>query len=199
MGKEKYQKKIRELFNKSPVVSFDSIKRITKRNKDSQYSKQLIRNLMLKGKVKKLTKGFYTLYEDPSLNVFCFQPAYLGLQDALSMDNLWEQETIPIIITSRKIRPGLRKTAIGNIMIRRINKKYLFGYEYKKSGEIYFPYSDTEKTFIDMIYFRQRIDKEVLENIKKAIDKQKLDQYLKKYPDKFRKKSKVLLKAKFKS
>ena len=172
MGKEKYQKQIIELFRKSPVVSFNSIERIKKEKKNiKQYTKQLVRNLLLKGKIKRITKGYYSVYEDPLLNVLCFQPSYLGLQDALSFHGLWEQETIPIIISSKKIRQGLRKTSLGNILIRRIDKKYLFGIEYKKQGNFYVPYSDIEKTFIDLIYFNEKPNKEVLNNIRKSIDK----------------------------
>ena len=100
MGKEKYQDKIINLFEKSPVVDYSSIKRIIN---NPEYAKQLIRNLVLKKKIKKLTKGFYTKHDEPSLIVFCFKPSYLGLQDSLSMHNLWEQETIPVVITSKKI------------------------------------------------------------------------------------------------
>jgi len=190
MGKEKYQKKIEELFKKSSIVSFNSIERIVKSQKNiKQYSKFLVRNLLLKEKIKPMAKGYYSIYDEPSLNIFCFEPAYLGLQDALSTYNLWEQETIPIIITSRKIRPGLRKTRLGNILLKRINKKYLFGIEYQKSGDFYLPYSDIEKTFIDLIYFKIKIDKEILVNLKKVIDIKKLRSYLQKYPKQFKEKA----------
>ena len=134
MGKEKYQTKVAELFTKSPVVSFDSIERmVTQRKQTTQYTKQFIRNLLLKGKIYRLAKGCYSKSDDPSLSVFCFHPSYLGLQDSLGIHNVWEQETIPIIITSKKVRPGLRKTPSGNILIKRIDKKYMFGISYKKS------------------------------------------------------------------
>jgi len=141
MGKQKYLKKVDELFKKSLIVKYSSIKRILK---NREYAKQLVRNMILKGKIKKLTKGCYSLYDDPQLLVFCFKPAYLGLQDALSFHNLWEQETIPVIITSRKIRPGIRSVNGTNVLIRRLNKNYMFGFDYVKQGEIYFPYSDIE-------------------------------------------------------
>ena len=196
MGKEKYLKQIENLFEKSPVVDFSSIERIIKSKKNiKQYTKQLIRNLVLKNKIKRLSKGYYTKHDESGLAVFCFKPAYLGLQDALSFHNLWEQETIPVIITAKKVRQGGRKIfENANILIRRIDKKYFFGFEYLKSGDFYFPYSDVEKTFIDMIYFRQSIDEEVLKNIKKKIDKKKLERYLKKYPEKFRKRVEGILK-----
>src|SRR3989344_3377756 len=131
MGKEKYQKDIEELFKKSPVVSFSSVARIIRgKKKTRQYQKQIIRNLLLKGKIKKLSKGYYTMFDEPSLIVFCFKPSYLGLQNALSFHNIWEQETIPVIITARKVRQGIRQVIGMNVLIRRIEKKYLFGFDY---------------------------------------------------------------------
>lgn len=188
MGKEKYQKEIEALFERSPVVGFDSIERIIKSKKNvKQYAKQLTRNLLKKGKIKSLAKGYYTSHDESSLAVFCFKPAYLGLQDALSFHELWEQETIPIIITSRKVRQGIRKILGMNVLIRRIDKKYLFGFEYQKQGNFFLPYSDIEKTFIDMVYFNEKISGEAKKNILKRIDRKKLNSYLKKYPQKFRK------------
>lgn len=189
MGKEIYQKKIEELFKKSPVVSFKSIERIVKNQREiKQYSKQLVRNLLIKGEINPLAKGYYTRHDEPALNIFCFEPAYLGLQDSLSIHNLWEQETIPVIITYKKVRPGLRKTKLGNILVRRIDKKYLFGVEYKKAGDFYLPYSDIEKTFIDLVYFKNNIGNEILVNLKKTINLKKLKSYLQKYPKRFREK-----------
>lgn len=193
MGKEKYQRKIEEIFRKSPVVSLDSIKRIiNEKKKIKQYTKQLIRNLLLSGKIKRLSKGFYTSREDPSLIVFCFKQSYLGLQDSLSKHGLWEQETIPVIISSNKIRQGIRNINGSNVLIKRIDKKYFFGTEYMGEGEIYLPYSNIEKTLIDMVYFRQKLSEEALSNLKKSVNKKKLISYLNKYKYPRRIKSAVL-------
>lgn len=183
MGKEKHLKKIEELFKKSPVINFASIERVVKQaGKIEQYSKQLVRNLILKGKIRRLTKSFYTIHEDPSLAVFCFKPAYLGLQDALSFHNLWEQETIPVIITARKVRTGIRKVFGVNVLIKRLDKKYFFGFNYYKHENFYLPYSDIEKTLIDLVYFKEKPNKEVTRNIIKKINTKKLNSYLKVYP-----------------
>lgn len=191
MGKEKYLKHIETLFSKSPVVSYASIERVINyKKKTKAYVKRFINELLKKGKIKRLTKGYYTISDNSSLMVFCFQPAYLGLQDALSFYNLWEQETIPVIITTKKIRQGIRKVLGNNVLIRRIEKKYLFGIEYYQEEKIAFPYSDIEKTFIDMIYFNEKINKETLEEFKKRLNKKKLNLYLKKYSKKI--KTKVL-------
>ncbi len=185
MGKIKYISEIREFFKESPVVSINSLKKfINKKNKDYVYL--IINNLLKKKEIRKITKGFYTTHEDPSLIVFCFKPSYLGLQDALSIHNLWEQETNPVVITSKKIRQGVRKVFENNVVIRRIAGKYIFGIEYIKQGDFYYPYSDIEKTFIDMIYFNQKLDKETLNNFKKIINKEKLKKYIKLYPKKYK-------------
>lgn len=181
MGKQIHLEKVKELFDKSPVVEFKSIERIIGKSKNSNYAKLLIHNLIKKGKIKKIGKGFYTKHNEISLAVFSFKPAYLGLQSALSHHRIWEQETIPVIITTKKARRGIRSIIGGNILVRNIDKKYFFGVEYVKEGDFYLPYSDLEKTLIDMVLFNQKIDKEVLKKIKRKINKQKLKSYLKRY------------------
>jgi len=189
MGKVKYMRDVEEFFKKSPVVDYGSIERMIRdRKKVKGYVKQLVRNLMLNGKVKRLTKGYYTIHEETPLIVFCFKPSYLGLQDAMSLHGIWEQETVPIVLTTRKVRTGIRKVMGMNVLIRRIDSKYFFGFDYYKSGDFYFPYSDIEKTLIDMVYFRGHMDKEVVREFKKKIDRKKLNGYLKVYPKKFREK-----------
>lgn len=184
MGKQIYLDKIKELFNKSPVVDFKSIERIVQvKNKNkSNYAKLLVSNLIKQGKIKTIGKGYYTLHSESSLAVFSFSPAYLGLQCALSRLEIWGQETIPVIITAKKVRRGIRTIGGANVFIRNIDKKYFFGWEFIKEGNFYLPYSDLEKTLIDMVVFNQKLDAETIKNIKLKIDKQKLKKYLKKYP-----------------
>jgi len=183
MGKQKYQEKIKRLFKKSPVVSYNSINRVVNtRTNSKQYTKQFVRNLILKNQIKRLVKGFYTVHNDPSLAVFCFKPAYLGLQDALSIHNLWEQETVPVIVTTRKVRTGIREINGSNVLVRKIDKKYFFGIEHIRQGDFYFPVSDIEKTFIDLIYFKQSLDIEIIRDFKEKVDRKRLNSYLKYYP-----------------
>ena len=186
MGKQIHLEKIEVLFGKSPVVDFKSVERVMGQGKNNNYAKLLIHNLIKKGKIRKIGKGVYTKYNDLSLAVFSFKPAYLGLQSALSRHGIWEQETIPIIITTKKVRRGIRSLMGGNIFLRNIDRKYFFGLEYVEEGNFYFPYSDLEKTFIDMVVFNQKIDKEVLKKITNKVNKTKLLNYLKKYPLKIR-------------
>ncbi len=193
MGKIKYLGEIRDFFKKSPVVDIGSLKRFIKK-KNKEYIYLIINNLLKKKEIKKITKGFYSVHEDPSLIVFCFKPSYLGLQNAMSFHNLWEQETAPIIVTTKNVRKGIRNVFDRNVLIRKIDKKYIFGFEYYKDGDFYLPYSDIEKTFIDIVYFKQPIDDEVINEFRKKINKKKLKDYLKRYPERFRKKVKIILK-----
>jgi predicted transcriptional regulator of viral defense system len=189
MGKTVHKKDVMALFHKSPILDSKSIYRIVgeKSQGKTDYARQLIKNLIDSGKIRKITKGFYSIHEDPSLAVYALKPAYLGLQDALSHHNLWEQETIPVIITTKRVRQGIRKIGETNILVRKIDKKYMFGFETTKQGEIYLPISDIEKTTIDMIYFREKIEKQTLDEIKTKINQKKLITYLKFYPQKIQK------------
>lgn len=194
MGKQKYLFKIRELFDKSPVVSFDSIQRIIQEKKKTNYSKLFIRNLLEKGEIKRLSKGFYTKHNEAVLSVFYFRPSYLGMQSALSFYNLWDQETIPVIITTRKVRSGIRKVMGTNILVRRINRKYLFGFDLVQEGSFYLPFSDIEKTFIDLVVFNEKISPDLLKNFRKVLNIKKLNSYLSRYPIPVRKKVLKILK-----
>ena len=182
MGKQIYLDKIEAIFDKSPLVDFKSVERVIGKAKNSNYAKLLVHNLVKKGKIKKIGKGVYTKHNEISLAVFSFKPAYLGLQSALSHYKIWEQETIPVIITTKKVRRGIRSLMDRNVLLRNIDKKYFFGVEYLEEGNFFLPYSDLEKTFIDMVFYNQKIDEEYLKKIRKKIDKQKLINYLKKYP-----------------
>ena len=187
MGKEKYLRDVEALFSKSPVVSYSSIEKVgMHRKKGKEYVKRLIHYLTVSGRIKRLAKGHYTVLDDVSLAVFCFKPAYFGLQDALSYHNLWEQESIPVIITSRKVRPGVRTVLGKNVMVRRILRKYFFGVEYSLQGKIALPYTDVEKTFIDMVYFREKLSGELLAAFMERLNRKKLKAYLKLYSQRFR-------------
>ena len=187
MGKSKHIKQILELFDKSPVVDLRSIERIIGvKKQDNNYAKLLVSNLVIQGKIKKIIKGKYSKYDDHSLSVMCFNPAYLGLQSALSFHGLWDQASVPVIITSVKVRSGTRDIFGSNVMIRRTDKKFMFGFEYVLDGDFYLPYSGIEKTFIDMVVFKQNMSDDVLMNFRKRINKKKLVKYLTAYSKKTR-------------
>ena len=188
MGKEKYIKAALDFFGKTPVASTKDIRLIVnKTGIKKSYLHLFIHNLVKTGKIKRITKGFYTIHEDPMVAVFCFRPAYIGLQDSLSIHDLWEQESNTVIITGRKVRNGIRNILGSNVVLRRIKPKYVFGYELVQYGNFYVPVSDVEKTLIDFVYFKEPLDEAVLDAIKEKISIKKLGRYLKFYPKRIKK------------
>lgn len=156
------------------------------------YAHLLMSYLVRRGEAKRITRGFYTVHEDPSLLVYCFKPAYLGLQDAMSVHGLWEQETVPVVVTCRRVRTGLRSVMGQNAVVRRISRRYFFGYDYVERGGLHLPVSDVEKTLIDLVYFREA-GPEAVEGFRGRVDRGKLEAYLRRYPERLRRRVRELL------
>ncbi len=182
MGAVKHKDIIRNFFRRTPVADISSLKR--RINVKSNYVSLMLNQMVKKKEVYRLTRGFYSLHNDPTLAVFCFKPAYLGLQEALSIHNLWEQETNTIVLTTKTVREGIRNIAGNKVILKRLPKKLFFGVEYRQYGDFYLPVSDIEKTLLDLIYFQQPIDKELLQKFKENINLKKLKQYLSYYDQK---------------
>ncbi|MGC8981475.1 MAG: type IV toxin-antitoxin system AbiEi family antitoxin domain-containing protein [Minisyncoccia bacterium] len=192
MQKNKHIQKIREFIQKTPVFTSRDIQRIVK---EKNYAYLILNKLTKQKEIFRITKSFYSKFDDPILSVFCFKPAYLGLYEALSLYNFWEQETNVVIITTKKVRQGIRKILDSNVIIKRLKSKYFFGFDYLKYYNLYLPVSDLEKTLIDFIYFKETLPSSLLQNFKSKIDSKKLQDYLQKYPKNFQKifKSKIKL------
>lgn len=192
MGAVKHKDIIRNFFRQTPVVNINSLKR--RINGKSNYASLMLNQMVKKKEVYRLTRGFYSLHNDPTLAVFCFKPAYLGLQEALSIHNLWEQETNTVILTTKTVREGIRNIAGNKVILKRLPKKLFFGVEYKQYGDFYLPVSDIEKTLLDLIYFQQPIDKELVQKFKENINLKKLKQDLSHYDQKTKDKIKQIIK-----
>ncbi len=151
----------------------------------NEYLQKLIHNLLKKKEIIRITRGKYTFAKDIMVSGFSYSPFYYGLQEALSFRNLWEQETNPVIITTKKVRSGVKSSFDGgNIVLHRITRKYFFGFDFIDYYNIQVPVSDIEKTLIDFIYYKEEssLSKEVIKDIKEKIDKKKLNEYLTAYP-----------------
>ena len=180
MGKVKYLKDFRNHFKSRSYFSIKEAELFLKQyGADKAYSRLMLHQMEKKGEIKRLKKGYYSFEEDLDSIGFLFEPFYYGLQDALSLQGLWEQETNPVIITTRKVRTGLRSFLGRNVLVRHIKKSMFFGYEPKRVGKVFLPVSDTEKTLIDFVYFRLTIPDYVLKEMAKKLDRDKLEQYLK--------------------
>ena len=191
MGKIKHLTKIRELLAKTPVVHISSIRRII--GERSTYVYLLLNKMVKKVELFRLTKGWYSSQDDPTLTVFCFRPAYLGLQEALSIHNLWDQETNTMILTTQTVREGRRSIFGKNVIVKRLPKSLFFGIEYKRYCYTYVPVSDIEKTFLDLVYFNQPIDSETMKRIKKKYSYKKMHEYLRYYNKKIKQRVKNIM------
>lgn len=181
----KYIAELRSHFSNKPVFSVRDIRtHFSKQRISSNYIHVLLNHLLKRKEVFRVSKGFYSFSNDPNVIVFAVHPSYFGLQDALSFHGLWEQETIPVIITPRKVRAGFRNVFGSRVLVRKISRKMFFGFELVKHNDYWLPVSDIEKTLVDFFYFSQPLDKKVLKKILKRMDKKKLAEYLKKVPEK---------------
>jgi predicted transcriptional regulator of viral defense system len=177
-------KKVRDFLRRTPVADIRSISMLTR---SENYAWVLMNYLVRKGEARRIMRGYYTVHEDPSLLVYCLQPAYLGLQDAMSFHNLWEQETVPVVVTCRRVRTGIRRVMGSNAVVRRISRKYFFGYQFYPAGEFSLPVSDVEKTFVDMVYFGE-MRSELVGRFRPRLNLPSLREYLERYPPTFREK-----------
>ena len=166
-------KLIRKRFSDRPIFTIYEIKKYTK----NPY--QLLNYLLKRREIVRITKGYYTFKKDIMVVGNAYFPYYYGLYEALSLRNLFEQETNPIIITPRKVRTGLRKFLGRNYIVKRIRRKMFFGFETMQYYDFNIYVSDLEKTFIDFIYFKEPLEKNILRTLIRKLNKKKLYNYLK--------------------
>jgi predicted transcriptional regulator of viral defense system len=153
--------------------------------KDRGYALLMLHNLAKQGELSRVTRGWYSVLKDPVVSVFTLQPAYLGLQEALSIRNLWEQETNVVVVTAGKAKPGIRKALGETVIVHRIDPAYFFGFDYVRYGDFHVPVSDREKTLIDLVYFDESPGAELLRQLARDADRRVLTRYLRRYPSSF--------------
>lgn len=179
----KYLDALRGHFRKYPAFTMSDVAVFLKgMGAKRNYLKVMMHNLVADGEVKTIRKGVYTFKDEVQAAGFGFSPFYYGLQDALSLRNLWEQETNPVVITPRKVRNGIRVFEGRNYLVRRISRKMFFGFEMIRYQDFWIPVSDPEKTLIDFAYFGEPLGAEPLQGLLRAIKRKKLASYLKRCP-----------------
>jgi len=193
----KYVAEVRLRFGSSPAFTLADLKVFLGNKGISRgYLSLLVHNLLASGEVKRIARGTFTFRDDAQLAGFGFRPFYYGLQDALSLRNLWEQETNPVVITPRKARPGVRSFCGRNYVVRRIARGMFVGFSMLRYGDIWIPVSDPEKTLIDFAYFREPLDAGSLAELSHHIDRKRLGEYLARCPAWARKRVERLLAGK---
>ncbi len=146
------------------------------------YLSLLLHNLCKRSEIFRISRGVYSFSNDTTVAGFAYSPFYYGLQNALSIHGLWEQATNPVILTPRHVRTGRRVFAGANYIVRRASRPMFFGYELMQYSGFWVPVSDVEKTFLDMVHFRQPISSELLAEFRRRLDKKELSVYLGKCP-----------------
>lgn len=187
----KYLNIIRNTFNNYdyPVFTITDIRVLLSNTQISPgYLKILINNLLKTKEITKVTKGAYTFHKDSAVVGFAFRPFYYGMEDALSYRNLWTQATNPIVMTTNGAREGLRKLGNSNYIVKRVKPEFFFGFNFIRHYDMWIPVSDSEKTLIDLLYYRHGVRRDALEPLLNTVDKDKLEEYLKAYSRNFRKK-----------
>ncbi|MCR4335219.1 MAG: hypothetical protein NUV57_01635 [archaeon] len=174
-----YVKEFEKKFSGKTFTTRDVKIFLENKGANKNYYSLFIANEIKKEKIFRLKNGVYSTNQNLDESEKAFFPSYHGLQEALTIHGFWGQETVPVIITPRKIRNGERKIFNSKILARRIGRKMFFGYETKKYHGAWITVSDPEKTLIDFAYYNEPIGKETLEEMKAIIDKKKLEKYLK--------------------
>ena len=180
----KFMKEFIAQFSSKPAFSSYEARNFFRfRHGPEGYYKLVLNNLVRSGRIYRITRGQYSFYDEIQYVGFAFKPYYYGLQDALSIRNLWEQETNPVIITPRRVRSGVRTFMGRNYVIRWIERSMFFGYSLVEYGDFFIPVADTEKILIDMVYYHEFLPEEVKNEILRAVNKKKLQEYILMLPD----------------
>jgi predicted transcriptional regulator of viral defense system len=136
------------------------------------------------GSLYTLKKGVYTFKKNDMVSGFAYTPFYYGLLSALTLKDLWTQNSRPEIITIKNVRSS--RAQIFNdpkdvIFIHHTPIKYFFGFDIINYGALRLPVSDSEKTLIDLFYYKVKLPLQNYDRLLRSIEIQKVHKYLKAY------------------
>ncbi len=186
----KYAKEFEKLFNstKFPVFTIEDVMLAFKSSGMSyKYLRLMLYKYSKSGRIRRISSGVYTFHNHAIVVGFAFRPFYYGLESALGILGFSNQGVNNVVITTRKVRTGIRTFDGRNYRIARIKNRYFFGYKLMQYGNFWVPVSDIEKTLIDMVYFKIGIRDELMKDAFSKLDIRKLNRYLKVYNGGFRK------------
>ena len=176
----KKTKELREFFKEIPAFTINDI--VRKLSISRNYAWLMVHNLVRKGELIRIKKGFFTFYKDIEVVGFAFSPFYYGLQEALSLLGIWGQQTNPVVITPKKVRSGIRKFLGRNYIVKRIPRRLFFGFELRKYYKFWIPVSVPEKVLLDFYYFKEPLDGEIEKKLLEISSKTKLLKFAKRFP-----------------
>ena len=175
----KYVMEFFQRFNDKYRFSANDVNRfLSHKGANKNYYKIFLYNLSKSNKIKKIRYNYYSMHDDIMITGYSYYPFYYGLENALSLLKLWEQETNPVIITPLHVRTGLMQFDGRNYIVRKISREMFFGYGYVKYFDFYIPVSDMEKTLIDFIYYNEKIPDDIFNYLRENANKKILKSYI---------------------
>lgn len=171
-------------FSSYPVFTYRDVRLYMKGRKASDANlARMLSHMKRTKRIFSVVKGAYSTRVDERVSGFAFQPFYYGMLYALSIRELWTQNSRPEIITLRKVRHKSRPAFGGDVRItlHHSRPKYFFGFDMVKLGDMSVPVSDPEKTLIDLFFYKTRLPLQEYEGVLKAVSTRKLESYLKAY------------------
>lgn len=134
-------------------------------------------------RIYKVTKGAFSLKKRDEFAGFAFSPFYYGGLAALMIRDLIDDQVKMEVMTTRLVKKSLLEIYGGKsrMVLHHIPKKYYFGFEDARYGDIIVPVSDPEKTLVDLFYYKIRMSIQDYAELLKIITLSKLRSYLKVY------------------
>lgn len=173
-------KEILKKFSEYPTFSYNDVELYLMQRAKGCNIARIISYMKSKDYIYGIRKGVYSTRNDAAISGFAFQPFYYGLTYAMTIRELWTQESSPEIITLKRVKKNNVEVFNGKyiVVLHHSDPKYFFGYENVKYGNINIPVSDIEKTLIDLFFYKNRLALQEYSGLLKALNKKRLKHYL---------------------
>ncbi len=172
-------------FASYPVFTYRDVVLYLRNNKKrTEHPARILSHMKSAGRLYTVRKGVYTFKLDDAISGFAYAPFYYGLLSALTMRDLWTQNSRPDIMTIKKVRRSrvhIFEDKNDVIFLHHIPTKYFFGFDIIKYGELKVPVSDPEKTLVDLFYYKITLSIQNYGELLKVVNRKKLNGYLKLY------------------
>ena len=174
---------IMEKFSGYPVFTNRDVRLFLGRKAKAANVARLLSHMKRAGRIHQVVRGVYSATVDERVSGFAFQPFYYGTLYALTLRELWTQNSRPEIITLKKIRKSGILIFGGKVGVKlhHLTPKRFFGFDILVVGGMQVPVSDPEKTLIDLFFYKIRLPIQDYSGLLKAVDRRKLASYLKAY------------------
>jgi hypothetical protein len=178
-------KEIAAHFANYPVFTYRDVKLYIEGGRRSVKNlPRLISYMKSTGAISSIRKGAYTFNKDIMVTGFAYSPFYYGLLSALTIRELWTQNSKPEIMTLRKVRNSrsyVFEEKNNIVFLHHVPVKYFFGFDTVNYGKLKVPVSNPEKTLIDLFYYKVKLPIQNYSGLLRAVNRKKSEEYLKMY------------------